>query len=263
MTLAPFMGPKRRTLARHLQRLHGRPLDGVELEIELGRALGSYARYWLDAFRLPGKTPAELEAGIAYEGIEHLMTASAGGKGVVMAMPHLGAWEWGGSWLASIGYPLTVVVEALDPPELFDWFEALRRDMGLRVIKLGPEAAGGLLDTLRQGGVVGLLSDRDVAGNGVEVTFFGERTTLPAGPATLAVRTGAPLLPCAVLFEGAGHRGIVRPPIDTTRRGGLRADITRITQDLAFELESLIQRAPEQWHVLVPNWPSDPGYARR
>ncbi|MET0323866.1 MAG: lipid A biosynthesis acyltransferase, partial [Ilumatobacteraceae bacterium] len=92
--------------------------------------------------------------------------------------------------------------------------------------------------------------------------FFGERTTLPAGPATLGLRAGAPILPVAVYFTRRvnGHHAIVRPPLDTERRGKLREDVARLTQDLAHELEYLIRRAPEQWHLFQPNWPSDPGY---
>ena len=89
------------------------------------------------------------------------------------------------------------------------------------------------------------------------VEFFGEETTLPGGPALLALRSGAPLLPTAVYFEGRRRRGIIGPPLDTTRRGKLRDDVARITQDIAVELEALIRRAPEQWHLLQPNWPSD------
>ena len=109
--------------------------------------------------------------------------------------------------------------------------------------------------------VVCLLCDRDLTRTGTPVTFFGEGTTLPSGPAVLALRTGAPLLPAAVYFRGRGdHLGIIRPTIDTTRTGRLRHDVGRVTADLAAELESLIRRAPMQWHLFQPNWPSDPGY---
>ena len=92
----------------------------------------------------------------------------------------------------------------------------------------------------------------------MEVEFFGERTTLPGGPATLALRTGATLLPAAVYFRsGRDHLGVVRPPVPVQRSGRLREDIARITQALAQELEILIRAAPEQWHLLQPNWPSD------
>ena len=109
-----------------------------------------------------------------------------------------------------------------------------------------------------------LLCDRDIEGDGVEVEFFGERTTLPGGPATLALRTGATLLPVAVYFRpGRDHLGVVRPPVPVEREGRLRDDIARITQVLARELEALIRAAPEQWHLLQPNWPSDPRRADR
>jgi len=149
------------------------------------------------------------------------------------------------------------VVEPVEPPELFEWFAEFRQGLGLTVVPLGPEATAGVLRTLRAGGVVGLLSDRDLGGTGIDVEFFGEHTTLPAGPATLALRTGAPLVPCAVFFDGDGHRGVICPPLDTSRHGSLREDVARITQLLADALAELIRRAPDQWHVFQPNWPSD------
>ena len=125
---------------------------------------------------------------------------------------------------------------------------------------LGPAAGAAVLKALRANELVGLLCDRDIGGGGISVEFFGEQTTLPAGPITLALRTGAPVLPTAVYFDGRGHRGVVRPPLDMTRQGSLREDVARLTQVLAGELEILISAAPEQWHVFQPNWPSDPGY---
>jgi KDO2-lipid IV(A) lauroyltransferase len=115
---------------------------------------------------------------------------------------------------------------------------------------------------------VALLCDRDITGGGIPVSFFGERTTLPAGPATLALRTGAALLPTAVYYRGwnsmlipvADHHAKVSPPINLERQGRLRDDVSRVTAELARNLERLIRVAPEQWHMLQPNWPSDPGW---
>jgi KDO2-lipid IV(A) lauroyltransferase len=115
-----------------------------------------------------------------------------------------------------------------------------------------------VLAALRRNELVCLLSDRDLEGSGPEVEFFGETTTLPAGPALLALRSGATLLPSAIYFEGRRHRCVVRPPVPVERRGRLREDVRRITQDLARELEVLISAAPDQWHMMQPNWPSDP-----
>jgi KDO2-lipid IV(A) lauroyltransferase len=173
-------------------------------------------------------------------------------------MPHLGSWEWAAYWLTRVRkVPVTAVVERIEPPALFDWFVEYRRGIGMEIVPLGPNAARDVVAAVRQRHVIPLLSDRDIGGGGVEVTFFGEKTTLPAGPAVIALRTGAPLLPTAVYDQGPGHHGVVRPPIDVTRCGRFRSDVARITQDLADELELLIRQAPEQWHLLQPNWPSD------
>jgi KDO2-lipid IV(A) lauroyltransferase len=166
--------------------------------------------------------------------------------------------------VADQGHPITVIVEAIEPPELFEWFADLRGALGMRVVPLGPEAGKLALKALRDNEIVCLLCDRDLVGGGVEVEFFGERTTLPAGPATLALRTGAPVFPTAVYFTGAreGHFGWVRRPLPVPDTGRLRSDIAAFTQAIAADLEILIRRAPEQWHLFQPNWPSDPGYGR-
>jgi KDO2-lipid IV(A) lauroyltransferase len=142
---------------------------------------------------------------------------------------------------------------------LFEWFMGLREDLGMKVIPLGPDAAAEVLKSLRNNEVVCLLCDRDIQGGGIEVEFFGEKTTLPAGPAMLAMRAQAPVFPTAVYFTDDidGHSAIVRPPLDLTRHGSLREDVARATQQLAQELEVLISHAPEQWHLFQPNWPSD------
>jgi phosphatidylinositol dimannoside acyltransferase len=249
---------RRRMVERHLQRVHGRPLGRRELRREVRRAFESYARYWLESFRLPDMTPEEISGAMTGEGLEHLDAGQAAGRGSILALPHLGGWDFGGAWLAIHGYPLTVVVEPLEPPELLEWFTQLRRDLGMEVVPLGPPATTAVMRTLREGGQVALLSDRDITGSGVEVDFFGERTTLPAGPATIALRTGAALLPTVVYhLDHDRHHGVVRPPIDTSRQGSLRQDVARVTQALADELAAAIRVAPHQWHLFQPNWPSD------
>lgn len=251
------MAGRRAMVERHLQRIHGDRLGPLALRREVHRTFDSYARYWLESFRLPGMSAEEMDAAITVEGLEHIDDALAKGNGAIMALPHLGGWDFGGAWLATRGYPITVVVEPLEPPEMFEWFAEFRRTLGLEVVALGPDAGRQVLAALRRNEVVGLLSDRDLDGGGVAVELFGERTTLPAGPVTLALRTGAPVLPTAVYFAGRGHRGVIRPSLPLERQGSLREDVRRGTQQLADALGELIAAAPEQWHVLQPNWPSD------
>ena len=252
------MHGRRQMIARHLQRVYDNGLAPEQLDAKVAEAFASYGRYWLESFRLPGTTARQLDAATSWSGLEHFDAALDAGNGVIIALPHLGGWDTTGAWFASLGAPITVVVEPVEPPALFEWFAELRRGYGVNVVPLGSDAGTAVLRALKAGEVVGLVCDRDIQGNGIEVDFFGERTTLPSGPATLALRTGAPLLPAGMYFEGRdSHFGLMRPPIATDRRGSLRDDVARVTQALAGELEYLIRRAPEQWHLFQPNWPSD------
>lgn len=248
---------RRAQVERNLRRIDP-TLSDREVARLARQTFETYARYYAESFRLPTTPPEAVDAGFTHEGYEHLQAALDAGTGAIMAIPHLGAWEWSGFWLARVkGVPVTVVVERLEPPALFEWFVDLRRSFGFDIVPLGPEAGTATAKALKENRVLGLLCDRDLTGTGPEVEFFGERTTLPGGPATLALRSGAPLLPTAVYFDGDTRHGVVLPPIDTTRQGRLRDDVARVTQDLARALEELIRRAPEQWLLLQPNWPSD------
>ncbi|MEI7506221.1 MAG: phosphatidylinositol mannoside acyltransferase [Actinomycetes bacterium] len=256
------MRNKRKMVERHMRRVRPQA-SSSEIRRLTQQVFDSYARYYLESFRLPTLTSEQVASTMTCDGYyENMLPALERGHGVILALPHLGGWEWAGRWAADLGNKMTVVVEPIQPPELFEWFAELRRKFGMTVIPLGPEAGPAVLKSLRNNEVLCLLSDRDITGSGIEVEFFGERTTLPAGPATLALRTGAALLPTAAYFtdRGVGHHGVIGAPMNCERQGKLRQDVQRITQDLAYELEKLIRRAPEQWHLLQPNWPSDPGY---
>jgi KDO2-lipid IV(A) lauroyltransferase len=253
-----FAGDRRKIVERNLRRALGPELHGRELRRTVNEVYRSYARYYIESFRLPG-TPTDVVADrFTVEGFEQIPESVERGIGPILALPHLGGWEWAAFWLALVPkLRVTAVAEALDPPELFEWFTGLRESLGMNIVPLGPSAGAEVGRAIRERHVVCLLCDRFLAGSAIEVEFFGEPTLLPAGPATLAMRTGAPLLPTAVYFRGDSHHAIVRPAIPIERHGSFREDVVRVTQTLANELELLIRRAPEQWHLLQPNWPSD------
>jgi phosphatidylinositol dimannoside acyltransferase len=261
LAFSQAMRSRRSMVEKHIQRAKG-PLSGYDLRRAVNNSFESYARYWIESFRLPTLTMTAVQRGIDVPNWQTVLDGLAGGKGVILALPHMGGWEWAGRWVADQDITITVVVETVEPPELFQWFRDLRSGLGMNVVPLGPEAGSAVLKALGNNEVVCLLCDRDLTHDGIEVEFFGEKTTLPAGPATLAMRTGAPLIPAGVFYNDKGdHRTAeVRAPIDCTRQGRLREDVARVTQLLANELESLIRKAPEQWHLFQPNWPSDPGY---
>lgn len=269
MALAPpfslGMRDERKLVERNLQRVDP-TLKDFALRQAVQRAFQSYARYYLETFRLSSLSRQTISAGHSIEGFSHIENALQGGKGAILAMPHVGGWEWAGRWLCDEGYQLTAVVEKLEPLELYEWFVEMRTKMGAHVIPLDDRAGIAVQEALKLNRPVSLLCDRDIprdgVRSGVEVEFFGERTTVPAGPAFFALRTGAPLLPAAAYFTRRidGHHTVVRPPIVVERQGSLREDVSRVSQMLISEMEVLIKRAPEQWHLFSPNWPSDPGY---
>jgi phosphatidylinositol dimannoside acyltransferase len=208
----------------------------------------------VEAFRLEDLTPAEIRGRLRIEGREHIDTALAAGRGAIFASPHVGNWDAGGAWLAATGYPATAVVERLRPAELYERFATYRRALGLELLPLddGSETVRGVVRALRAGRLACLVCDRDLTGGGLEVRLFGARAQMPGGPASIALRTGAPLLPCTVYHDRrpGRWRAVVHPPLEPELSGDARKDTLALTQRLAAEFEGLIAAAPEQWHVL-------------
>jgi KDO2-lipid IV(A) lauroyltransferase len=252
-----------RQLERNLRRVVGPSASDAELSA-LGRAaMRSYARYWLEFFRLPVLGRARVVERMSVEGEEHLVTAVAAGRGVILALPHSGNWDHAGAWAAMRGYRLATVAERLRPERLFDRFVAVRERLGMEVLAADGDhnVVAALSRRLRAGMVVCLVTDRDLGARGVEVSFFDEPTTMPAGPAALALATGAALLPVGLWFTddgapGGGWGARVHPPVvaDGIDR---RAKIADMTQQLADAFAADIARRPQDWHMLQPLWSAD------
>ena len=140
--IAIQVSPERRLLVeRHLQRVYGPGYTGAALRKSVHATFRSYSRYWIDSFRLPDLPPAKIDAGFAFDGVGQIYDARARGIGPLLVMPHLGGWEWAGFWLTKVlGLPVTVVVEAVEPPELFEFFTSFREGLGLNIVTLGPSA---------------------------------------------------------------------------------------------------------------------------
>ncbi len=251
-------GPEASVLRANLRRAMGHGATEAEIDKAVVDAYDSYAHYWVEGARLATISPREVLRRFSVAGFEPLRDALEAGNGAILALAHLGSWEFGGYWLTLQGFPMVTVAEPVQPPELYRWFSRQRELMGLTIVPFGQETTGQLVRALRSGRLVGLLCDRDLVGNGVEVDFFGEKTTLPAGPAVLSLRTGAPVFPAAVYQDRHGfHRGVICPPVRYERTGRLRDDVVAFTALVARDIERLIARAPEQWHVFQPNWPAE------
>ena len=252
-------GPEQ--LRRNLARVLGTAPADVPDEM-IRASVRSYARYWREAFRLPSMDLAAQASSIdaSVTGKEHLEAALAAGRGAVLALPHSGNWDMAGVWLTQTHGQFTTVAERLRPESLYREFVAYRESLGFEIFPL----SGGerppfpqLRDRLEAGGVVCLLGERDLARHGVPVTFFGEPTRMPAGPARLAIDTGAALLPVHCWFTETGWGFSVEPPVDVS--GGVES----ATQSLADRFAANIAAHPQDWHMLQPLWWDDLSEARR
>ena len=221
---------------------------------DLGQeAMRSYARYWCEVFRLPVTSRQRILDGMGLVGEEHFLAAQQAGRGIVLALPHSGNWDHAGAYLGARGVPFTTVAERLEPEQLFDRFLAFRSSLGMEVLPL----TGGerppydvLAERLRAGGVLCLLADRDLSARGIDVQFFGATARMPAGPASLALRTGAALLPTTLAFTPEGWQATWHPAVEHT-------DVRTMTQAVADAFAAGIAAHPADWHMLQRLWLDD------
>jgi lauroyl/myristoyl acyltransferase len=236
-------------------------LAGTDLDALTGRAMRSYARYWREVFRLEDVTPEQISSETGLVDGQNLWDAIAKPEGVVLALPHMGNWDAAGYWLTDAGIPFTTVAERLEPASVFDRFVAFRESLGMEVVPLtgGEQPPGGLLrDRLEGGGVLCLLADRDLTRAGIPVDFFGETATVPAGPAMLACRTGATLLPVTCSYDqGAPWTLRLHPPVPDPGGGRLADRVRAMSQAMADAFAVGIADKPEDWHMLQRLWQVD------
>jgi phosphatidylinositol dimannoside acyltransferase len=258
-------GPAVVQYARNLRRVLGASATPAQLHAVTASGLRSYARYWLETFRLPSMNHRDVveRAATMATGMDNIGAAVESGRGVVLVLPHSGNWDVAGLMLAAQYGSFTTVAERLRPESLYQRFVSYRQSLGMEIVPLtggSTSASTALKDRLRSGGIVCLLGDRDLTASGVPVTFFGERTRMPAGPAMLAALTGADLCVAHLSFaqEGGlrGWRTQVWPPI--TPAGTRLAERVRSgTQAIATAFERGISEYPQDWHMLQPLWLAD------
>jgi KDO2-lipid IV(A) lauroyltransferase len=232
------------------------PIVGPERVEEAAReAFRWYGRYWAETFRMQDLSREDIRRRVEVSGAEHIQNAVDAGRGCLLATPHYGNWDAGGRWVAD-NWGLAAVVEVLRPRALFERFCAHRRALGIDIIPLerGGDATAKCLDVLRAGRVLALVADRDLGGTGVEVEFFGRRTKMPAGPAVLAMRSGAPLIPAAI-SQREDRTWFIRilEPCEVPDANAPDA-VAKLTRSVARAFEQLIAEAPAQWHAFNKHW---------
>ena len=251
---------RRRGASVERYELNVQPMLDGPLSVERLRALSraamrSYLRYWCEAFRLNATDRTTLVARVIVHGDKHLRDPLAAGRGVICALPHMANWDHAGAWAVNTGVPFTTVAERLRPASLFDAFVAYRESIGMEVVAADDRDAFATLSTrLREGRMVALVADRDMTARGIDVTLGGGRTRMPAGPAALALRTGADLVPVSLWYDGPRMRLTFHPPV--VRPPGLHgvAAVTDMTQQVADVFTAGIRAHPEDWHMLQRFW---------
>lgn len=247
----------RRSMAeRHMRRVMGPDADVVAAGKQV---MISYGRYWAEALWARARRVPEMLQATNVEGLDKLLAAHDAGTGSILALPHMGNWEAAAPIAVTRGIPIVAVAENLPNERITDWMTAMRGEFGIEIVLAtgSTEVMRRLQTSIESNKAVALLSDRDIKGRGVAVEFFGETTTLPPGPATMALRTGAPLFPCATYFTEDGYDVVVMDPIPVPDDGTRSEKVQGMTQAMARDFESLIRRRPSQWHLVQPNWPSD------
>jgi len=252
---------KRGQVAKNLARITGKDPESAEVQHLVREAYRSYARYWLETFRLVREDQAFFLERFKSPTQDNLFNVTKRGKGGLVVVGHLGNWDAAGAWVGASGYKLVTVAEVLKPRRMFDFFAEHRARLGMTIYAAEKGVTARLAQEVEDGAIVAILGDRDLKGTGPEVSFFGEAANFPRGAAQIALQTG--VAPCIAGVFGVtradGKRGWVADitePIELPRMTGEEA-IQELTQRIAIGLERQVKAHPEEWHVFQPFWKAD------
>jgi len=228
-------------------------LTPLELDLLTYKAMRSYMRYWCDTFRFPDWSKERLIGTVKVENEHLLLDPIAAKTGVIVALPHAGNWDHAGAYFCSKGIPLVAVVERLKPDALFKKFLAYRSAMGIEVLPHDGRVIATLAKRLREGAIIALVADRDLSKGAIDVDFFNGKARMPAGPAVLALNTGAPLITAFVSYTSDGIHILFRP-VRIPKKGTNQENIKLIVQECADHFADGIRNHPEDWHMLQRIW---------
>lgn len=251
-TIGRRNGKSVRRLRSNLQRVKP-SLNEVELDALVLLGLRSYLRYWCDTFRFPDWSQEKLMGTVDVTNEHLLMDAIRAGTGLIVALPHAGNWDHAGAYFCGKGVKIVTVAERLKPEALFRKFLAYREAIGMEVLPLDGRVIATLAKRLREGQLVALVADRDLSRTGITVNFFGGPARMPAGPAVLALNTGAPLITAYVSYRPTGIHINFREtqiPMD----GSQEERVLSIVQQCADHFAQEIAAHPEDWHMLQRIW---------
>ena len=250
-----FFREERRALKDALSRVLNTD-DEREISLACRRSFRNFGKYVVDFIHFLDATPEEVRRRIVFDDLDRIDQVMTEKRGVIFTTLHFGNWDMGAAGLAAYGYPVNVIAETFPYPQMNALVQGSRRHLGMKVIpmqKVGP----GIIRALRRGEILALLIDVPEPGGTVNVDFFGAPIEVPTGPARIALRTGARVMP-AVLLRVKGEEDKIRPLVDFDlsyeKTGDEEEDVRRLTQQIMSSLERLIRHDPDQWFIFHPLW---------
>ena len=237
-------------------------LDAAQLEFLVNAGIRSSMRYWCDTFRFPSWSKERLISTTICDNENYLRDPIAEKRGCIVALPHAGNWDHAGAYFCATGIPLTTVAEHLKPEKLFLKFLEYRTAIGMEVLDLNSRSIAVLSQRLRAGKLIALVADRDLSKNGIPVNFFGKGAQMPAGPALLAIQTGADLITAFVKYEDVGIRIIFEEAIAVPESGSVPEKAAAMTQIMADRFAKHLAVNTVDWHMMQRIW-LDPSESKR
>lgn len=251
-----FMPVQRRNTIENMTHIVG-PRSPRRARALARRSFHNYARYVVDFMRHPEVDPDELQAKLDFDGWHEIDAALAEGHGIILVLMHFGNWDLGGAALTARGYTLNVIAETQAHDRFNDAIVAARITRGMKLVPM-ERAATGIVRAMRRNEMLAILIDRPLSEGGVAVEFFGARTRVPEGPARIALRTGARVLPVSLLrlSERADRiRALIDFDLRPARTGDIECDVQALTQQIMSAHERVIRQYPDQWYMFRRMWP--------
>jgi len=249
---------RRRIAAENYARVLAQPPDSKAVRRVTRAAFQNFACYAFDLMRFAHLSVPRIQERVVLHVEEHFEKALEKGKGAIFVTAHFGNMDWAGVVVAAQYGPITVPADFSLPRRLVELLIKHRAKRGARLVPYH-RAPRQLLRTIRRGGLVAFLLDLGIAfEGGVQVDFFGAPAVFPAGPALLALRTGAPIIPgYAVVGPDKRIHAYSYPPIFLRPSGDKKRDVQSCLQQIARFFEDFIRRHPEQWYIFRPMWKSE------
>ena len=228
-------------------------ISTTQMQKLLEDSMDSYMRYWCDTFRFQNWDKEHINSTVTVTRENLLLGGIASGRGVIVSLPHAGNWDHAGAYFCLKGIHLVTVAERLKPERLFLEFLRYRQAIGMEVLALDSRSIATLAQRLREGHLVALVADRDLSKSGINVEFFGGPARMPAGPAVLALKTGAILLTAFVHYTESGIH-ITFDEIDVPESGTQEEKVSALVQKSADNFAKGISQYPHDWHMLQRIW---------